>query len=147
MDPLRTCRRRQTLDQSCRPRHLGAQQQSFPSQRPPADMRAARMPNGSAMSVHTVCLGRHWYPYRYSRTVDDDDGSQVKAFPDWLADLGRRAVADAYRDPRAGARYNFGGPSRFAFHGVPKTLPGTGDSDIDLRSGRLNITLRESGLE
>jgi alkylated DNA repair protein (DNA oxidative demethylase) len=30
---------------------------------------------------------------------------------------------------------------------VPKTLPGTGDSDIGLRSGRLNITLRESGLE
>jgi alkylated DNA repair protein (DNA oxidative demethylase) len=179
--------------------------------RSPAGMRAARMPNGSVMSVHTVCLGWHWYPYRYSRTVDDGDGSQVKAFPDWLADLGRRAVAEAYRDSRAGARYHpdialinyydgaarmgmhqdrdersrapvvslslgdscvfrfgntdnrgrpwrdvvlesgdlfvFGGPTRLAFHGVPKMLPGTEDADIGLRNGRLNITLRESGLE
>ena len=40
-----------------------------------------------------------------------------------------------------------GPPSRLPFHGVPRTLPGTGDNDIGLRSGRLNITLRESGLE
>ncbi|MDQ3826814.1 MAG: alpha-ketoglutarate-dependent dioxygenase AlkB, partial [Actinomycetota bacterium] len=36
---------------------------------PPAGIRAARLPNGSVMSVRTVCLGWHWYPYRYSRTV------------------------------------------------------------------------------
>lgn len=40
----------------------------------------------------------------------------------------------------------FGGPSRLAFHGVPKTLPGTGPAEIGLDGGRLNITLRESGL-
>lgn len=178
---------------------------------PPAGMRAARLPNGSVMSVRTVCLGWHWYPYRYSRTVDDGDGSAVTSFPAWLADLGRQMVAEAYGDPSAGRRYRpdialvnyydaaarmgmhqdrderssapvvslslgdscvfrfgntesrgrpwrdvllesgdvfvFGGPSRFAFHGVPKTLPGTGDSSTGLPSGRLNITLRESGLE
>ena len=178
---------------------------------PPAGMRAARLPNGSAMSVRTVCLGWHWYPYRYSRTVDDGDGSAVKPFPEWLAELGRQVVAGAYGNPEAGMSYSpdiamvnyydaaarmgmhqdrderspapvvslslgdscvfrfgntenrgrpwrdvilesgdafvFGGPSRFAFHGVPKTLPGTADSNIGLRSGRLNITLRESGLE
>jgi alkylated DNA repair protein (DNA oxidative demethylase) len=178
---------------------------------PPAGMRTTRLPNGSAMSVRTVCLGWHWYPYRYSRTVDDGDGSQVKPFPDWLADLGQRAVAEAYADPQAGRRYRpdialvnyydatarmgmhqdrderspapvvslslgdtcvfrfgntenrgrpwrdivlesgdlfvFGGPARFAFHGVPKTLPAPGYGDIGLRNGRLNITLRESGLE
>lgn len=175
---------------------------------PPAGMRAARLPNGSVMSVRTVCLGWHWYPYRYSRTVDDGDGAAVKPFPDWLGDLGRQALADAYqegdgryhpdiaminfydaaarmgmhqdRDERSrapvvslslgdtclfrfgntesrgrpwrdvvlesGDVFVFGGPSRFAFHGVPKTLPGTGDQRIGLRCGRLNITLRESSL-
>jgi alkylated DNA repair protein (DNA oxidative demethylase) len=178
---------------------------------PPAGMRAARLPNGSAMSVRTVCLGWHWYPYRYSRTVDDGDGSAVKPFPEWLAELGRQVVADAYGDPETGMSYCpdiamvnyydeaarlgmhqdrderspapvvslslgdscvfrfgntdnrgqpwrdvilesgdafvFGGPSRFAFHGVPKTLPSTGYSNLGLHSGRLNITLRESGLK
>jgi alkylated DNA repair protein (DNA oxidative demethylase) len=173
-------------------------------------MRAARLPSGGVMSVHTVCLGWHWYPYRYSRTVDDGDGSPVKPFPDWLGELGRRAVAAAYGDAAAAARYRpdvalvnyydaaarlgmhvdreerstapvvslsigdscvfrlgnttgrgrpwtdvqldsgdlfvFGGPCRLAYHGVPKTLAGTGDPDTGLRHGRLNITLRESGL-
>lgn len=130
-------------------------------------------------------------------------------FPDWLGDVGRRAVAEAYRDEAAGAAYQpdialvnfyddaarmglhqdkdeesaapvvslsigdtcvfrfgntehrgrpwtdvelcsgdlfvFGGPSRFAYHGVPKVAPGSCLVDCGLRSGRLNITLRESG--
>jgi alkylated DNA repair protein (DNA oxidative demethylase) len=179
--------------------------------RPPAGMRATRLRSGAVMSVRTVCLGWHWYPYRYSRTVDDGDGAPVKPFPEWLAELGRRAVADAYGDPAAAAGYRpdtalinyydeaarlgmhqdrderstapvvsfslgdacvfrfgntehrnrpwidvrlesgdlfvFGGPSRLAFHGVPKTFPGTGRSDIGMEAGRLNITLRESGLD
>jgi alkylated DNA repair protein (DNA oxidative demethylase) len=186
--------------------------------RPPAGMRATRLPSGGVMSVQTVCLGWHWIPYRYSRTAEDVDGAPVKPFPGWLADIGRRAVAEVYGgpdaaaggDPGAADRYDpdvalvnfyddtarmglhadrderslapvvslslgatcvfrfgntesrnrpwtdvelesgdlfvFGGPSRLAYHGVPKTLPGTGDPDIGLSSGRLNITLRESGL-
>jgi alkylated DNA repair protein (DNA oxidative demethylase) len=250
--------------------------------RPPAGMRATRMPTGGMMSVQTVCLGWHWVPYRYSRTADDVDGAPVKPFPGWLADLGRRAVAEArsatgvctpaeagaaieagagtepgtrieagagtepgtrieagagtatgkatvtgagtatgkatvtgtgtelglgvgaaadyqpdvalinYYDGNArmgmhadkderslapvvslslgatcvfrfgtpehrgrpwtdvelesGDLFVFGGPSRLAYHGVPRTLPGTGDPTIGLTAGRLNITLRESGL-
>ena len=202
--------------------------------RPPAGMRATRLPSGGVMSVRTVCLGWHWIPYRYSRTADDVDGAPVKPFPAWLAALGRRAVEDAYGDAYAGAhaeadggaqggahagahgdqagadRYSpdvalinyyddqarmgmhadkderspapvvslslgascvfrfgnpqgrgrpwtdvelesgdlfvFGGPSRLAYHGVPKTYPGTGDPGAGLPSGRLNLTLRESGL-
>jgi DNA oxidative demethylase len=198
--------------------------------RPPAGMRNTVMPTGGVMSVQTVCLGWHWLPYRYSRTADDVDGAPVKPFPAWLADLGRRAVADAdvdadgvpagagltaaglagaelaagaglYRpdvalinfydgqarmgmhadkDERSlapvvslslgatcvfrfgnsqdrgrpwrdvelesGDLFVFGGPSRLAYHGVTKTLPGTGEPGIGLASGRLNITLRESGL-
>jgi len=61
--------------------------------------------SGGVMSVRTVCLGWHWRPYRYSRTVDDGDGGPVLPFPRWLAELGRRAVAEAYRDRAAGAAY------------------------------------------
>lgn len=183
--------------------------------RPPAGLRHAKMPTGGTMSVQTVCLGWHWMPYRYSRTADDVDGAPVKPFPRWLADLGRRALAEALaegalagqepaetyepdvalinfydgsarmgmhadKDERSAAPvvslslgdsclfrfgnaqsrgrpwhdielesgdlFVFGGPSRLAYHGVLRTLPGTGDPSIGLPSGRLNITLRESGL-
>ncbi len=178
--------------------------------RPPAGLRHTRMPAGGVMSVQTVCLGWHWMPYRYSRTADDSDGAPVKPFPAWLAELGRRAVADAYTDPGAGAGYRpdvalvnfyddkarmgmhadkderspapvvslslgascvfrfgntisrgrpwtdielesgdlfvFGGRSRLAYHGVLRTVPGTSDPAAGQPAGRLNITLRESGL-
>ena len=58
-------------------------------------MRSPRMPRGGVMSVQITCLGWHWLPYRYSRTVDDGDGRPVPGFPPWLGDLSRRAVADA----------------------------------------------------
>ncbi|MFJ5773966.1 alpha-ketoglutarate-dependent dioxygenase AlkB family protein [Streptomyces sp. NPDC093094] len=45
---------------------------------------------------------------------------------------------------RSGDLFVFGGPSRFAFHGVPKVLPGTGPAWLGL-TGRLNITLRVGG--
>ncbi len=178
--------------------------------RPPAGMRATRLPTGGVMSVQTVCLGWHWIPYRYSRIAEDVDGAPVKPFPDWLAELGRRAVAEVYGGTEEAAGYRpdtalinyydekarmglhvdkdehslapvvslsigascvfrfgntesrnrpwtdvelesgdlfvFGGPSRLAYHGVTKTLPGTGEPGIGLDTGRLNITLRESGL-
>lgn len=178
--------------------------------RPPAGIRATRMPTGGVMSVQTVCLGWHWLPYRYSRTADDVDGAEVKQFPGWLGELGRRAVAAAYGDEGGADQYQpdvalinyydsaarmglhadkderspapvvslsigascvfrfgnpagrgrpwtdvqldsgdlfvFGGPSRLAYHGVTKTLPGTGDPRTGLAEGRLNLTLRESGL-
>ncbi|MEU6758172.1 alpha-ketoglutarate-dependent dioxygenase AlkB [Streptomyces sp. NPDC046685] len=52
-----------------------------------------------------------------------------------------------YRDVelRSGDLFVFGGPSRSAYHGVPKILPGTGPRALGL-TGRLNITLRVGGL-
>ncbi len=172
---------------------------------PPAGMRHTQMPNGAAMSVQTVCLGWHWQPYRYSRTVDDD-GSPVKPLPPWLAELGRRAVAaadgdagdyqpdvalvnfydanakmglHADRDERSpapvvslsvgdtclfrfgnaesrkrpwtdvellsGDLFVFGGAARLAYHGVLSTRAGSAPAALGL-AGRINITLRESGL-
>ena len=46
----------------------------------------------------------------------------------------------------SGDLFVFGGPSRFAYHGVPKTLPGTADPDSGLAQGRINITLRMTGM-
>ncbi|MGX7677914.1 alpha-ketoglutarate-dependent dioxygenase AlkB family protein [Jatrophihabitans sp. DSM 45814] len=177
--------------------------------RPPAGMRATKMPNGSQMSVQTVCLGWDWMPYRYSKTAPD--GSPVKPFPEWLIEFGQRAVSvtaagetwldepyvpdialvNFYDDEAkmglhqdkeerslapvvsislgdscrfrfgntenrsrpwtdvlldSGDLFVFGGESRMAYHGVPNTLPGTGPDDIGLPTGRLNLTLRVSGL-
>jgi alkylated DNA repair protein (DNA oxidative demethylase) len=178
--------------------------------KPPAGLRRTRLPSGGMMSVRTVCLGWHWYPYGYSRTVNDESRTPVRPFPNWLVDLGRRAVAEAYADQEAGHAYRpdvalvnyydddakmgmhqdkderspapvvslslgercvfrfgntegrgrpwtdielasgdlfvFGGPSRLAYHGVPRIRPSAGDPEIGLSGGRLNITLRESGL-
>lgn len=174
----------------------------------PVPMRATRLPGGRVMSVRTVCLGWHWQPYRYTRTADDVGGGPVAELPDWLAALGRAALADAYGRPSehyrpdaalvnfyddaahmgmhqdkdersaqpavslsigdrcrfrfgtsegrgrpwtdvelvSGDLFVFGGPSRFAFHGVPKVYPGTADPRTGLTTGRLNITLRVTGL-
>lgn len=176
----------------------------------PVPLRHTRLPRGGVMSVRTVCLGWHWQPYRYTRTADDVNGRRVAALPEWLAGLGRRALADAYGDAAAAQEYApdtalinfydgharmgmhqdkderasapvvslsigdacvfrfgntesrgrpftdielgsgdlfvFGGPSRFAYHGVPKVFPGTGDPATGMASGRLNLTLRVTGM-
>jgi DNA oxidative demethylase len=178
--------------------------------RGPVPLRAAALPNGHVMSVQTVCLGWHWQPYRYTRTAGDVNGARVLDFPDWLADLGRRALIDAFYDPAVAASYRpdtalvnfypvgarlgmhqdkdeqvnqpvvslsvgdtcqfrfgnpdhrgkpytdidlasgdafvFGGPARFAYHAVLKTYPATGDPATGLSSGRINITMRVTGM-
>lgn len=65
---------------------------------PPAGLRHPRVPTGHLMTVQSVCLGWHWYPYAYTRTADDTDGAPVKPMPAEIRDLGRAAVAAAY-DP------------------------------------------------
>ncbi|MCF3183481.1 alpha-ketoglutarate-dependent dioxygenase AlkB [Streptomyces polychromogenes] len=176
--------------------------------RPPAGLRTVRTPGGGTMTARQVCLGLHWYPYAYAPTAVDGDGAPVKPMPPWLAELGRRAVTDAYGEPppvadaydialvnfygadsrmgmhrdaeerspapvvslslgdacvfrfgntasrgrpyqdvelRSGDLFVFGGPSRLAYHGVPRVLPGTAPPALGL-TGRLNITLRVGGL-
>lgn len=175
----------------------------------PAPMRHTRLPNGGVMSVQTVCLGWHWQPHRYTRIAEDTTGLPVTPLPDWLLDLGQRALADAhgtdsetsYRpdaalinlydehahlgmhqdkdeksdapvvslsigdacifrlgntqtrsqpytdlELRSGDLFVFGGPARLAYHGVPEILPGTADPATGMTHGRLNITLRATGL-
>lgn len=53
----------------------------------PAGLRTVRTPGGGTMTARQVCLGLHWYPYAYARTVVDGDGAPVKPFPAWLGEL------------------------------------------------------------
>ncbi|WP_042398306.1 alpha-ketoglutarate-dependent dioxygenase AlkB family protein [Streptacidiphilus carbonis] len=46
----------------------------------------------------------------------------------------------------SGDLFVFGGPSRYVYHGVPKVYDGTADPATGLESGRLNITMRVTGL-
>jgi len=48
-------------------------------------------------------------------------------------------------DLLSGDLFVFGGPSRFAYHGVPRVYPRTADPGLGL-TGRLNITTRVTGL-
>jgi alkylated DNA repair protein (DNA oxidative demethylase) len=41
----------------------------------------------------------------------------------------------------------FGGPARLAFHGVPKLVSGTDDPVVGELPGRLNVTVRQTGLD
>ncbi|MCX4745990.1 alpha-ketoglutarate-dependent dioxygenase AlkB [Kitasatospora sp. NBC_01287] len=53
---------------------------------------------------------------------------------------------------RSGDLLVFGGPARYAYHGVPRTVPGSADPALRLGEpgppliGRLNVTVRQSGL-
>ena len=85
-------------------------------------------------------------------------GAQVQATPEmirfytseWTGERfgNTENRARPYTDLRleSGDLFVFGGASRFAFHGVPKIYPGTAEPATGLASGRLNITLRVTGL-
>ncbi|MFF4775812.1 alpha-ketoglutarate-dependent dioxygenase AlkB family protein [Microtetraspora fusca] len=46
----------------------------------------------------------------------------------------------------SGDLFVFGGPSRLAYHGIPRVHPGTAADGCGLDSGRINITMRVTGL-
>lgn len=46
----------------------------------------------------------------------------------------------------SGDLFVFGGPTRLAYHGVTKVMPGTAPEACGLESGRINITMRVTGL-
>jgi alkylated DNA repair protein (DNA oxidative demethylase) len=176
--------------------------------RGPVPIRSAAV-RGGQMSVKTVCLGWHWRPYRYSRFADDVNGAAVAPLPQWLTELARGALADAYgpdaaqayrpdvalinyydeaarmgmhqdKDERvlepvvslsvgdscrfrfgnvenrnkpytdidlhSGDAFVFGRASRLAYHGVTKVFAGTAPENCGLAQGRINVTLRVTGL-
>ncbi|MPY57589.1 alpha-ketoglutarate-dependent dioxygenase AlkB family protein [Streptomyces spongiae] len=90
--------------------------------RPPAGLRTVRTPGGGTMTARQVCLGWHWYPYTYARTVADGDGAPVKPFPGWLGELGRSAVEDTLGPEAATAAYDialinfYDGDARMGMH-------------------------------
>jgi len=46
----------------------------------------------------------------------------------------------------SGDLFVFGGPSRLAYHGVSRIYPGTAPHDCGLSTGRINITMRVTGI-
>ncbi len=46
----------------------------------------------------------------------------------------------------SGDAFVFGGPSRLAYHGVPRVIQGSGDPTLGMGDGRFNVTVRQSGL-
>lgn len=62
--------------------------------KPPAGLYTPKMLDGQPLSVRGVCLGWHWYPYRYSRTRDDCDCLSCKPFPTELHNLAASALKD-----------------------------------------------------
>lgn len=169
-----------------------------------APMKHQIMPGGGRMSVQSVMLGSAWQPYKYGASDQVPGG----ALPQWLVEMGQRALIEAYGpdsqlgrgfwpdsalvnfydgqahmgmhqdkdeysaapivslslgdtcvfrfgntetraapyqdvELRSGDLFVFGGPSRYAFHGVPKVYSGTGGPQVGMKNGgRLNITLR-----
>ncbi|MCP3818681.1 alpha-ketoglutarate-dependent dioxygenase AlkB [Streptomyces sp. A3M-1-3] len=135
---------------------------------PPAGMRTVRTPGGGTMTAQQVCLGWHWYPHGYARTVVDGDNAPVKRLPRWLGDLARKAVEEAYGGDPCPARYDialinfYGAEARMGMHrdsdersDDPVVSISLGDScvfrfgntesrgrpyhDVDLRSGDLFV--------
>ncbi|WP_285622952.1 alpha-ketoglutarate-dependent dioxygenase AlkB [Kineosporia sp. NBRC 101677] len=49
-------------------------------------------------------------------------------------------------DLASGDLFVFGGASRLAYHGIPKVYPGTAPPGCGLEKGRINITMRVTGL-
>lgn len=62
--------------------------------KPPAGLYTPKMPDGKHLSVRVLCLGWHWYPYRYSKTRDQGDRCKCKSFFPGLHDLAHRALQD-----------------------------------------------------
>lgn len=62
--------------------------------KPPAGLYTPKMADGKPLSVRVLCLGWHWYPYKYSKTRDDSDRLPCKSFPPRLNDLAHRALQD-----------------------------------------------------
>lgn len=60
-----------------------------------------------------------------------------------------RTRGKPYRDVEllSGDLFVFGGASRLAYHGIPKVHAGTAPDGCGLATGRINITLRSTGLD
>ena len=74
--------------------------------RPPAGLRTVRTPGGGTMTARQVCLGWHWYPYAYARTVVDGDGAPVKPFPSGWANWAAGRCGTRWAIRSRGGRYD-----------------------------------------
>ncbi|UED87664.1 alpha-ketoglutarate-dependent dioxygenase AlkB [Streptomyces profundus] len=101
-----------------------------------------------------VALVNHYGPgARMGMHRDSDERSPAPVVSFSLGDtcVFRFGTAESRGRPwtdvtlRCGDAFVFGGPARLAYHGVPRTLSGSGPPALGV-VGRLNITVRASGL-
>ena len=109
--------------------------------RPPSGLRTVRTPGGGTMTARQVCLGWHWYPYGYARTVVDGDGSPVKPFPGWLDELGRGAVTDALGTEAATGSYDI---ALINFYGADARMGMHRDSDEKSHAPVVSLSLGDT---
>ncbi|WP_030625375.1 alpha-ketoglutarate-dependent dioxygenase AlkB family protein [Streptomyces sclerotialus] len=92
----------------------------------------------------TARMGMH-------QDIDEDSGAPVVSLSLGDTCLFRFGNTETRNRPwtdvelRSGDLFVFGGPSRRAYHGVPRTSPGTAPAALGLK-GRVNLTLRVGGL-
>jgi alkylated DNA repair protein (DNA oxidative demethylase) len=109
--------------------------------------------DGSAYTPDVALINYYDESARMGMHQDRDERSDAPVVSLSLGDTGifRFGTASGRGRPwtdielQSGDLVVFGGPARFAYHGVTKVLAGTGDPEIGLPRGRLNVTLRVSG--
>ncbi|MEU8513385.1 alpha-ketoglutarate-dependent dioxygenase AlkB [Kitasatospora sp. NPDC048722] len=115
--------------------------------------RAAQIAGASSYEPDTAIVNHYAHGARMGLHQDRDERTDAPVVSLSLGDtcVFRLGNTETRTRPwtdlelRSGDLLVFGGPARFAYHGVVRTLAGTADPALGL-VGRLNITVRESGL-
>ncbi len=98
------------------------------------------------MRVDMVCLGRHWnaLTYSYELVRSDHDGRPVQALPDDLAEIARRAAAEAGMAiaPDLCILNYYRGPDKMGLHQDKDESPKTLAAGVPIVSISLGDTAR-----
>lgn len=121
-----------------------------------ADASSAASPDGSATTYtpDTALVNLYSPDAKMGMHQDKDEAALAPVVSLSIGDActfrfgNTQTRTKPYEDIRleSGDLFVFGGPSRLAFHGVTKIHPGTAPEGCGISGGRINITMRETGL-
>ena len=133
----------------------------FPPELAQLAQRAYQRTFGASSSFAPDAAIINWYDQDATLGLHQDkgeaDGAIARGSPVITVSLGDSALfrfgntvtrGKPYRDVtlESGDLFVFGGPSRMAYHGIMKLHARTAPPELGLVSGRLSITIRETGL-
>jgi alkylated DNA repair protein (DNA oxidative demethylase) len=109
---------------------------------------------GAAYTPDTALVNYYGAAARLGMHQDKDERSEAPVVSLSIGDACRFRFGNndtrtrPYEDVllSSGDLFVFGGPARFAFHGVTAVYPGTAPGECGLAHGRINITMRTTGL-